>query len=122
MALNLKEKAEFARLQAEVRIARALRWSEPVARDLPAPRLSGNVSQGWDYNIHTCKVEPAWSSSIYHGWGEYIRGESPRSQYSFALYSTELLALRALRCELERKAAEALAAIDARIEKLVSDS
>jgi hypothetical protein len=117
MALNLKEKAEFARLQDEVRIARALRWTEPVARDLPAPHIAGTVTQGWEHNDF--EVYQAWSSCIRHGSGVCVEGGGILTANGRRdLYSTELLALRALRCELERKAAEALATIDARIEQL----
>jgi hypothetical protein len=119
MALTLKEKAEFARLKDEVRIARALRFTDPVARDLHY-RRGGEVIQGWDYNAYgDGKVYEAWSSAVHHGYGKYIeKGRSSGSQNPLNLYSTELLALRALRCELERKAAEQLAAVDARIEQL----
>jgi hypothetical protein len=118
MALNLKEKAEFARLQDEVRIARALRWTEPVARDLPAPREAGSASQGWDCD--GVVVYRAWSLHSSYGRGIYTDDQSRQKLYPACrpIYSTELRALRALRCELERKAAEALAAIDARIEQL----
>jgi hypothetical protein len=124
MSLNLKEKAEFARLQDEVRIARALRWTEPVACDLHAPAVAGKVAQGFAFDAESRTILPVWSSCARHGAGVYLknRGKDASGTGPANMFSTELLALRALRCELERKAAEALAAIDARIEKLASDS
>jgi hypothetical protein len=91
-----------------------------VARDLPPPGQAGMVTQGWD--IRGDHVEPAWSNCVLHGWGMYMREDRfdriQSSRGPRSLYTTEAQAMRALRCELELKTAEALAAIDARIEEL----
>src|SRR4051812_12062019 len=110
LALNKKEQAELAALKQEVRIARALRWTDPVQRDLPPPTRGGTVSQGWDYSDGRWTVQQAWSSSVYHGYGEYVsKGHCAASQNPRALFSTEELALQALRNAAEREFAEQLA-------------
>jgi mRNA-degrading endonuclease toxin of MazEF toxin-antitoxin module len=84
--------------------------------------VAGKVAQGFAYDADTGAITPCWSSCASHGTGLYVDRHRITGKGSASMFSTETLALRALRCELERKAAEALAAIDARIEKLASDS
>lgn len=117
MAMTKTEKAAMDALKREVSVARALRWTDEVKRDLMPPKMGGEVTQGWD--IGGASVRQAWSSSMYNGSGIYLEGGNGiKSRDPRSLYSTEELALRALRNTLERKCAEALADIDARIEEL----
>lgn len=119
MAMTKTEKAAMDALRREVSVARALRWTDEVKRDLMPPKQGGTVTQGWDFNAYNKEVYESWSSCIYHGTGKYIeRGQRSATQNPLPLYSTEELALRALRNTLERKCAEALADIDARVEEL----
>lgn len=101
MAMNKAERAAFELAQSELAIARALRWSryKPVEPDQPPPRGFGEYVEGWGTN--------AYSKSVKH---------RNASQGGIAIYSTKLLALQALRYEVERAAAKDLADIDAQIE------
>lgn len=111
MSMTKKEKAEFAALQ----VLAALRWSDIVMRDVPPPRDSSTTS-GWDFNAYSAEVWRSWSGSVSHG-----RGNNPESRYvsgsqgSRALFSTELLALKAMRHEMCANYAMKLAVVDRRI-------
>jgi len=74
----------------------ALRWTDPVTPDMILPE-TGRAS-GW---VST-------RSGVYRG--EIARWDGP-------LYSTELLALRALRYSIAMQAARRLRAVDIAIEK-----
>jgi len=113
MAMNKKEQAEFDAAKKAVIVARALNWSEPVAPDVPAPR-NGEVRGflfGRDCAMH------ALSSPVSHATG-WIDSEPPKqtsSQGGRSMYSTKLLALKALRHTTELECAERLAKIDMQI-------
>ena len=108
-----------AALLREVQIARALRWTYPVERDLAAPTHGGSVIQGWDVDL-AGHVYEAWSSCAFFGMGQYVAGNRrlAKAKGRRDLYSTKALALQALRSQTERRAAEKLAEIDAQIEAL----
>lgn len=123
MAMNKSERAALDLAQRELAIARALRWSryEPVPKDLPAPEPFGyarNYTEGWATNTYTKSVNQEWSEPSCHGSGPYpaVGRHRSASQRGKSLYSTRLLALQALRYEVERAAAQDLAEIDAEIE------
>lgn len=118
--MNKKETAAFEQLQQELRLAKALRFTEPVSADVPPPSSNERGSRltvGYDYagaaGTAGGRVEVACSSSNCHALG---RTDKTTSQGSRALYSTKLLALRALRNEIEQGCAARLAAIDKQIE------
>ncbi len=122
--MNKKEQAEMDSLRDQLRIAKALRFTEDVLPDVMAPlpsepghRLTKGyliaAYAGWDGD----KVVPACSSSVYHNFGSQ---EKTSSQGSRALYSTRLLALRGLRHEVEKQVASRLASIDKKIEQELS--
>lgn len=69
---------------------------------------------GWDYNVYSGIVTKACSSSIYHSFGNW---DKTTSQGSRRLFSTKMLALRALRYETEQQCMTKLAAIDRMIEQ-----
>lgn len=123
MAMTKKEREHVAALETELRTLAALRWTEPVARDVPPPANGGNggYSVGFQtnqYRLGTDAVYPAWSSSVSHGEGappDRSAASRTGSQGSRSMYSTRLLALKALRHEVELEAAERLAEIDQRI-------
>lgn len=123
MAMTKKEKAEFDAVVAKLELTAALRWTEEVKRDLSPPTGGfGNYTYGWDINSYSAfssygtgtieLVYPAWSGSVSHGTGEPERAGKNASQCSRTLYSTKLVALKALRFEVELKTAGALRKID----------
>lgn len=117
--MTKKEQAEMTQLRADLRLAKAFRWSEPVERDLPPPADYRKLSRGYDMYVVSGRqgiafiADKACSSSIYHGEGwEQTLSQNPRH-----LFSTRLLALRAARYEMARMYAESLAKIDEEIER-----
>lgn len=118
MAMNKKEQAEFDKLKFDLASARALSWTSKVLPDLPPPKGFGELTKGWMYRVHSASVVPACSSSIGHDIG---RNGRTTSQQPIALYSTKLLALKALRYELEVIAAANLANLDFQIEIAARD-
>jgi hypothetical protein len=118
VSMNKKEQAAFTQLQEEVRIAKAMRFTEPVGPDVSPPGYGGggrDLAKGFLFNAYWPhpRVEPACSSSVHHNFGD---DSVTRIQGARSLYSTRLLALKALRHELEQEAAKKLADIDAQIE------
>lgn len=113
MAMNKKEQAAFAELQKDLLIARALRFTDPVPADIPIPERG--LAKGWLFNSYLGNpdVARACSSSVSHCYGD---DNATTSQGATRLYSTKLLALRALRHAVELKCAEILAGIDLQIE------
>lgn len=119
MPMNKKEQAALDAATNALRTARALRWSTPdgalIPRDVPPPSGGATgATTGWDANVHTRSVTRGWSTCSAHGDGPPRPGSG--SQGPIALYSTQTLALRALRVALEHNCAAALAGIDDRIE------
>jgi len=116
MAITKKEKAEFDAAILAAKTLAALRWTEPVKKDLPIPS-SGTVS-GWDFNSYSCIIVQQWSEPESHGDGEKRSNQWGISyQNGKPLYSTKLLALKALRHEVENKVAKQLLSIDIQIEQ-----
>jgi hypothetical protein len=110
--MTKKEQAEMERLLT----LSALRMTSPVERDLPPPAIEGPrdaLTKGWDYNVHTIRVEPCCSSSMYHNFGSW---EKTTTQQPRALYSTRMQALLALRHALEMKCAAELRKVDRMID------
>jgi hypothetical protein len=116
MAMNKKEQAAFDALKDELRLAKALRFTEPVDYDVAIPK-SSELRTGFLYNAYLGgsgpRVEVACTDSIYHSFG---RNDRTTTQRAHPLYSTRLRALRAMRHEIETKCARILADVDAQIE------
>lgn len=115
MAMNKQEKAELEALKKELLLNAALRWTEKVETDVPIPTHDvsfGTLSKGF---LHVAamgdspRVELACSSTINHSTG---RNDKTTTQGARRLYSTRLLALKALRNEVEQHCAKKLAEID----------
>jgi hypothetical protein len=103
-------------LERELREAKALRWTDPVRKDVPPP-AAGSTTSGFVFNAHNGSVSPAWSKSVAHGIGSHApQSQCSGSQNGISMFSSRLLALRALRHEVERESAKRLAAIDKEIE------
>ena len=123
MAMTKKEQAEMAAAIDRAEVLSALRWSEkPPERDVMPP-LSG-YSEGWEYNSHVKRVWPAWSGQVVHG-----EGPAPKegqcslgvSQNARRLYSNKIAALKAMRHDVEKRAAAELLKIDRQIAAELND-
>jgi hypothetical protein len=116
MAMSKKEQAYIADLENQLRLAKALRWTEPTDTDV-IPASGAGLLKGFLYNAHLGfggpRVEKACTDFIYHCFGDDTQ---TRSQGSRRLYSTRLRALKAMRNDVERQAAKTLADIDGQIE------
>lgn len=118
MAMTKKEQAEVAALRQELAIARAFTRTVKVLPDVAPPGCfwegKARYSVGYLYSGYG-GVEKAWSTSVTHGRGEVKTDGRSGSQNSCHLFSTPALALKAMRWEVEEKAAKELAKIDAMI-------
>jgi hypothetical protein len=116
MAMTKKEKARIEELLTFV----ALRYTADVGLpDIPIPD-SGKKTQGYlpvGVAGDNPRVEPVESESVSHA--TIVKGVvlSTASQGGRALYSTRLLALKALRNEVEKLCAQQLRRIDVMIDE-----
>lgn len=114
--MNKKEQQQMEDMKQELRLVRALRFTDKVEFDVPPPSgYSGALTTGyhaWSYGSGP-SVEVACSSSTSHAYGSTVK---TNSQGCRSLYSTKLLALRALRYGVEQECASRLARVDAMIE------
>lgn len=122
MTKKERELLEYWKVRAKIH--KALRWTNPVEPDLPIPE-SGYVN-GWRYNSYRDgRVYPAWSAHNSHHDGDFYEqwksAKVSSSQRGVSLYSTKVLALQALRAELEEEYAKNLARIDKMIEEENAD-
>ncbi len=109
MAMTKKEKAM---LEAAL-MAAALRTTAHVEPDVPVPGYGEQMTTG--YTPCYDRVCVACSTSMGRGIGRTDKPDSFGS--GLALYSTRLLALRALRHEVERDCAVRLRRVDRMIEE-----
>jgi hypothetical protein len=118
MAMTKKEQAEMQSAIDRAETLAALRWTNPVPRDVGIPETG--YSQGWDYNAWTREAFMSWSGTVSHGTGPAPEAGKHRSasQQPRRMYSTEVLALAAMRHEIEQKAAADLLKIDRQIAAL----
>jgi len=110
MAMTKKERAEFDAAITKANLLAALRWTEEVKKDVPAPGYDDKETSGWDFNISTRTVFEEWSGSVTHG--RMPKNKAFASQDSKSLFSTKLLALRAMRHSIEKEVAWRLLAVD----------
>lgn len=115
MAMNKREQAELDAAKKAVVVARALNWSEPIAPDVPPPSHSQKDTLGFAYNAHSECVLFARSSSVHHATSYDAMPTKTNSQRALSIYSTRLLALKAMRHSVELVCAEKLARIDMQI-------
>lgn len=115
MAMSKKDSANMEELKEQLRVAKALRFTDVVTPDIPVPLGDQGLSRGYLYaGTDYPRVELSCSSSVHHSFGNPDR---TTSQGARRLFSTKLLALRALRHELEIDCANKLAKIDRLIEE-----
>ncbi len=114
--MTKKEKAAFDAAIKEAQLLAALRFTQPVEPDVKPPAgWKEEYSEGWDFNAYSGRVWLGWSTTVSHGTGPApLKGERHfnGSQNSRAMYSSEALALRAMRHEMELKFAEQLRQVD----------
>jgi hypothetical protein len=112
MAMNKKEQAAMQAAIDRAETLAALRWTEPVERDIGIPEKG--FSEGWDYNTHSQRVWIGWSDRVAHGSGPAPTDFRIRngSQGSRKMFSTKAKALAAMRHEVEKNAASELLKID----------
>jgi len=111
MAMTKKEREAFDAAIKKAEILGALRWTTPVAKDVPIPE--NGYSEGWI--AYSNSVQKSWSGQHRHGNGDAPAPEDiykSASQRGVSMYSTRLLALKALRNNTEKEAAEELRKID----------
>ena len=117
MAMNKKEQAAFDEAILKAETLAALRWTEKVEPDMDIPTSTSNKTAfGYGMNTSTLRAFETWSQN-----GRHSTGRDPNkiaSQNGIKQYSTELLALKALRHALELDYAKNLLAIDKRIERV----
>ena len=114
MAMNKKEQA----LIEELLTVSALRYTADVEKDVPVPEpCSNKTSRGFIFygeGSDSSRIEEIESTSISHCTaGTKFSG----SQGGRSLYSTRLLALRALRRAVEKVSAKRLRDVDIMIER-----
>ena len=114
MAMNKAEKELVDSLKLQL----ALRRTTPVNPDVPIPESSTSaLSLGWlplASMSDSARVESACSSVVSHGVGSWIKTSS---QGPRALYSTKMLALKALRYQVEGYCAKLLRRVDVMLEQ-----
>lgn len=123
MAMNKKEQAAFEAMKREILLAKAFRFTERVKPDIMPPTTS-ELRKGWHYNSYIGsysgpRVHRACTSAVHHSIGNDTKTDT---QQPLSLYSTKLLALRALRHDVEKQVANILADIDEQIEAEKADS
>ena len=118
MAMNKKERQELEDAKRQLETALALRWSEKAdGPDLRIPEHSYGA-EGLVKGFLFCesgdnpRVEPACSDSAHHSFG---RDDRTTTQGARHLFSTRMLALRALRNAVEVRCAKLLAEVDWKI-------
>lgn len=109
MAMNKKERKLIEDLQA----ALSLRWTDKVEKDVPIPKSCDGLVIGYTYNSYVLRAERSCSDSVHHALG---RTDRTTSQRGIAMYSSKLLALMAMRNEVELRIAKELRDIDRLIE------
>lgn len=110
MAMNKKEVEYVEELKTKL----ALRFTEKIEPDMERPDYGSNkIVNGWSFNSYSMSVNKSCSSCIshsLHGW------DKTTSQNSIRQYSSRLLALKAMRNEVELKCAANIYKIDKMIE------
>lgn len=123
MVMTKKERAETDAEIDRWRTAAALRWTEVVAPDVARPTATfGKHATGFRAQTTTYGVEvnQFWAAHSVFGMGT-DPDSTPSylvSRGSINLHSTKILALKALRNQVEKKAAEDMLAIDKSIDAL----
>ena len=111
--------------EAKLRVTAALRWTEPVEPDVMPPTPTEpflTLTYGYGFNKHSLRIMKGISSSGARAFGDMDKPfpKSTTTHHPVSLYSTERLAWKAMRHEVEKECAERLAAIDRRLDELAA--
>ncbi len=109
MAMNKKEKAELEKYKQ----LSALRMTEQVLPDVKKPTDYGDLATGYTFNGYSFKVSESCSSTVSHSTSGSL---TTTSQSAIEMYSSKLLALKAMRNALELRYAKELRSVDIMIE------
>ncbi len=116
MSMNKKEKLYVEQLEKELALFKADKITQEILPDVPPPSGGfGELTKGWLFNSYNKMVNKACSSCVGHN---PHMDDKTSSQNPVHLYSTELLATKAMRYQVELQWLQELAKIDARIFKL----
>ena len=117
MGMNKKEKLYVEQLEKELALFKANKTTQETLPDVPPPSggVFGELTKGWLFNAYSKMVNKACSSYVSHN---PHRDDKTSSQNPVHLYSTELLATKAMRYQVELHWLQELAKIDTRISKL----
>ena len=108
MAMTKKEIAEVEALKARL----ALHFYPEIEPDIDIPK--DGIVNGWQFNVFSCRVEKACTSSIYHNFGGW---DKTTTQQPMRLYSTKRLAYKALLSKMAVKFANELRSVERRMEE-----
>jgi len=109
MAMNKKQLKEME----DLKTLASFRRTEEILPDLEKPDYNQEkLTLGWSYNSYVMRAYKTCSSCIYHGEG----WEKTNTQNSIKQYSSKILALKAMRFEVEMRIAKELREIDLMIE------
>lgn len=122
MAMTKKEQEEMAALKRALLVAQAFRMTDKVKPDVAPPNSAAGLSVSIGWLLRGSEVEQGWSRASAHGTGAPEKSKYSGSQGARWLFSTEVLALRALRNAIESDTANRLADIDARIQKAMGST
>ncbi len=114
MAMTKKEKEAHDAIVARLELVSALRWTAPVLPDVLPPK-KGAIRRvaGYAFDLTDYEVLQAWTGSDAHA--TYFEGSEEKEDGGLPLFSTRILALKAMRSAVEEKSASRLREIDRRI-------
>ena len=124
MALNKKEKAHLESIESALKYQKQLTETvgsliQPkIDPDVLPPSVDGGfgkLSFGWLYNSFSKIARKSCSSSISHCFGGT---ERTTTQGALAMYSSEALAMKAMRAEVAARMLDEIVKIDERIKAL----
>jgi hypothetical protein len=112
--MNKKEQAYIEELHTRL----ALRWTGPVEKDVPPPiwkpGVFNELLKGFTFNSYSLAVNESCSSSIHHSTHDSTK---TTTQGAIHMFSSRMLALKAMRHQVEKECASRLRQIDKMIEK-----
>ena len=119
MAMTKAEKAILTELKKELMLYKAFTRTPKVEPDVLPPEEWDTLNKGWVILLHAKDVTEGCTSKHNHNmWGN----THTTSKGAISLYSTELLALKALRNALELEFMKTVSSLDARILEIELES
>lgn len=117
--MNKKEKAIFDEAIYSAKLANAFRRTEEILKDVPKPSYDNpQTTFGFDFNQYSFSVNEYYSGTTRHGIArDGIKSTGTASQGGVNLFSTKVLALKAMRHAIENECAAKLLKIDEMIKR-----